>query len=147
MTRRNRRNTVVLDTGPIYGLLDPKDQWHTQAGRLFEQLERKRADVIAAYPALLETHRLLLARERVPIPRIHALIEEAFEAFGVMYPVEADANQARASLRRFSDQRISLTDATVAAMAVREGTQVATFDVRHFGLMGAEVYPLLDGEP
>lgn len=147
MTQRNRRNLVILDTGPIYGLLDPKDQWHEQAGQLFEQLERKRTDVIAAYPALLETHRLLLARERVPIPRIHALVEEAFGAFGVVYSIEADANNARASLRRFSDQRITLTDATVAAMAVREGVRVVTFDVRHFGLMGAEVYPLPDGEP
>jgi predicted nucleic acid-binding protein len=61
--------------------------------------------------------------------------------FGALYPGEADAEHARASLRRFSDQRISLTDATIAALAVREGAQVATFDLRHFTLMGAAVYP------
>lgn len=140
MTRHGGRKRVLLDTGPIYGLLDSKDQWYEPAGRLFEQLEDENADVIAAYPALLETHRLLLSRARVPVPHIHALIEDAFGAFGVLYPVEADGEAARASIKRFNDQKISLTDATVAAMSVREGTLVATFDVRHFGLMGAAVY-------
>lgn len=147
MKRRTRRNLVILDTGPIYGLLDAKGQWHTQAAQLFEQLEREGVDVVAAYPALLDTHRLLLAHETVSAAHVHALIEDAFEVFGVMYPVEADTDKARASLRRYNDQRISLTDATIAAMAIREGAQVATFDVRLFGLMGAEVYPLVDGAP
>jgi len=141
VTRRGRRKRVLLDTGPIYGLLDSKDQWYQSAGKLFEQLEDEDADVIAAYPALLETHRLLLSRARVPVPHIHTLIEGAFNAFGILYPVEADGQAARASLKRFNDQKISLTDATVASMAVREGMFVATFDVRHFGLMGATVYP------
>lgn len=145
MTRRSRRNLVILDTGPIYSLLDSKDQWHPQAVQLFEHFEQKGIDVVATYPALLETHRLLLARETVSGPHVHALIEDAFEVFGVMYPLAADADKARTSLRRYNDQRISLTDATVVAMAVREGAQVATFDVRYFELMGAEIYPLVDG--
>lgn len=144
---RTGHNLVILNTGPIYSLLDSKDQWHSQAGQLFEQFERKRVDVVAAYPALLETHRLLLARETVSVAHVHALIDDAFDVFGVMYPLEADAYKARASLRRYSDQRMSLTDATIAAMAVREGAQVATFDVRHFELLGAKVYPLVDGTP
>jgi len=147
VTRRTRRNLVILDTGPIYGLMDSKSHWHTQAAQLFGQLEREGVDVVAAYPALLETHRLLLSRETVSVPHVHALVDDIFEVFGVMYPVEADTDKARASLRRYNDQRISLTDATIAAMAVREGAQVATFGVRHFGLMGAAVYPLVDGAP
>ena len=131
-----------MDTGPLYGLLDPKDQWYERAGALFERLEGEGADVVAAYPAMLETHRLLLSRQKVSLPHLHALIEDAFSIFSVLYPVEADADVARASLKRFNDQRITLTDATVAAMAIREGAQVATFDVRHFSLMGADVYPI-----
>lgn len=140
MNRSGGRKRVLLDTGPVYGLLDSKDQWYGSASKLFEQLEDEDADIIAAYPALLEAHRLLLSRARVPVPHIHALIEDAFEIFGVLYPIEADGDIARASLRRFNDQKISLTDATVAAMAIREGAFVATFDTRHFGLMGAAVY-------
>lgn len=131
---------VLLDTGPLYGLLDDRDQWFAQADKLFEQLEEKGAEVRVAYPAMLEAHRILLTRGRAPVPHVHALIDDAFEIFGVLYPLEADADAARESLKRFNDQKISLTDATIAAMAVREEMQVATFDTRHFGLMGAMIY-------
>ena len=133
---------MLLDTGPIYGLWDAKDQWHTPANALFERLDDELADIIAPYPALLEAHRLLLSRGRVAVPHLHALIEDAFTSFAVIYPLEVDADAARQSLKRYNDQKISLTDATIAAMTVREGMQVATFDQRHFGLMGATVYGL-----
>ncbi len=157
MARRTRKDSVtplrfpwlpsrvLLDTGPIYGLLDDRDQWFARAGKLFEKLEDEGAEVIAAYPAMLEAHRILLTRGRVSVQHIHALLEDAFEIFGVMYPLEADTDAARALLKRFNDQRISLTDATIAAMSVREGMRVATFDARHFGLMGATVYELEEG--
>ena len=128
---------VLLDTGPIYGLLEARDQYHAQALELFDRLE---ADGTPAYPALSEAHRLLLTRAGGRVGRAHEQVTELFDFVTMRYPVEADGRKARATLVRFGDQRITLTDATIAAMGVRLGLQVVTFDRRHFGLMGAEVY-------
>ena len=135
-----RRRGVLLDTGPIYGLLDARDQYHAEALGLFDRLEAEGTPVSVAYPALLEAHRLLLTRPGSSIERAYTRIFGVFDLATVQYPVAADGDSARATLGRFSDQRISLTDATIAAMAVRLGLQAVTFDQRHFGLMGAEVY-------
>lgn len=129
---------VLLDTGPVYGLLDPRDQYHAEARALFGHLQAEAVPVRIAYPALLETHRLMLSRG--DIPRSHGRILAVKSRSPVSYPVAADGDAAYGALERFSDQRITLTDATIAAMAVRLGLQVMTFDRRHFGLMGAEVY-------
>ena len=133
------RRGVLLDTGPIYGLLDARDQYHAEALGLFDRLEAEGTPVNAAYPALLEAHRLLLTRPGSGVERAYTRIFGVFDLAAVQYPVAADGNSARATLERFSDQRISLTDATIAAMAVRLNLQAVTFDRRHFGLMGAEV--------
>jgi len=55
-------------------------------------------------------------------------------------PQDVDKQAALAILGRYPDQKITLTDATIAAMASREGAAVLTFDRHHFGLMGVDVY-------
>lgn len=134
---------VYLDTGPLKGLLDPNDQEHSHAIEAFERLEQARATVCCPYPALLELHRLLMYRKpsRTDASR-KALTALAFvaERFPTVYPVEADRQVAIATLGRYLDQKLTLTDATIAAMASREGAAVLTFDRHHFGLMGVEVF-------
>lgn len=105
-------------------------------------LELMHAEITCAYPAALEAHRLILTRERVTVNHAHALIREVLEAFAPVMPTREDADAAQESLRRFSDQKITLTDATIAAMARRERRQVFTHDERqrHFQLMGAQVF-------
>ena len=136
-------NLVYLDTGPLKGLLDPNDQEHKRAVRIFEQLERDRAGVRCPYPAMLELHRLLMYRKppRSDVVRqsLQAL-EFVTERFPAVHAIEADRQKAFATLGRYPDQKITLADATIAAMASREGASVLTFDRHHFGLMGADVY-------
>ncbi len=55
-------------------------------------------------------------------------------------PQRADVEAGLAALARYGDQPISLVDATTASMAKREGLGVLTFDVRHYRLLGADVY-------
>ncbi len=131
---------VLLDTGPLYGLLNAQDQYHSEALTLFERLEAEGVAVSVAYPALLEAHRLMLTRSGRDPAKAHARVSEVLDLWSVQYPVAADGGSARATLERFNDQRISLTDATIAVMAVRLSLRTLTFDQRHFGLMGAEIY-------
>lgn len=136
------RLRVLLDTGPLYALLEDRDGKHGAAVALLETLETEGAEVALAYPAALEAHRLMLTRERVSVSRPHRLITGALEVFSVELPTRDDVIAAQRNLQRYDDQKISLTDATIAAMSQREKMVVATFDEkqRHFELMGASVY-------
>lgn len=136
----NWRSGVLLDTGPIYGLLDAHDQYHADALKLFGYLEKWGTIVNLAYPALLEAHRLMLVRAGGDVAKAHTRVAALFEMATVLYPVAADGNNAYMTLERMGDQRISLTDATIAAMAVRLDLRALTFDKRRFELMGAAVY-------
>ena len=131
-----------MDTGPLFALLFTRDGKHRAAVALLERLEAADAEVTLAYPAALEAHRLMLVHPQISTGRAHELIEDALEVFSVMLPTHEDVDAAREDLRRYDDQKISLTDATIAAMSRREKMVVATFDEkqRHFELMGASVY-------
>lgn len=130
-----------MDTGPLFALLDRRDSKNGAATAILEELEAANADVVCAYPAALETHRLMLTRG-VGVSQAHALITDALEVFTPVLPTVEDMGAALGFLRRYADQKITLTDATVAAIAKRERRAVLTFDEkqRHFQLMGATVY-------
>lgn len=136
------RLRVLLDTGPLFALLYDRDGKHRAAVTLLAELEVEGAEVTLAYPAALETHRLMLVHPQITTGRAHELIGDALEVFTAIIPTYEDAAAALESLRRYDDQKISLTDATIAAQARREGMTVLTFDARqrHFELMGATVY-------
>ncbi len=138
MIRRERR--VLTDTTPLYALLDDRDQAHARAVAAFTRLEKEAFAVTCLLPALLELHRLLVVRKPSRTREAQRLLEDVFDTFGVEMPVREDIEEARQTLRRYSDQKITLADVTIAAMAVRLGVHVLTFDKRHFALMGARVY-------
>lgn len=131
-----------MDTGPLFALLFTRDGKHQAAVALLENLETEGAELTLAYPAALEAHRLMLVHPQITTGRAHELIEDALEVFAALLPTREDIDGARADLRRYNDQKISLTDATIAAMSRRERMVVATYDEkqRHFELMGASVY-------
>lgn len=130
-----------MDTGPLFALLYSRDGKHGAAVAILEELEEADAEISCAYPAALETHRLMLMRDSVTVAHAHALIADALEIFPPTMPTREDMDAALESLRRYSDQKITLTDATIAAMARREGRLVFTFNERkrHFQLMRASV--------
>ena len=134
---------VYLDTGPLKGLLDSGDQEHERAKRLFRAADEAGVHLYSPYPVLLELHRLLLYKKPPrsdATSRAQAVLKDIITAYPILHPKDEDILGALAVLERFTDQKITLTDATVASMALREKAQVMTFDRRHFGLMGVEVF-------
>ena len=140
MTRQGRQR-VLMDTGPLFALLNRRDSKNPVATRILKTLESGNAEVSCAYPAALETHRLMLTRG-LSETQAHALITDALQVFTPVLPTVEDVDEALSSLRWYNDQKITLADATITAMARRERQVVLTFDQkrRHFELMSVEVY-------
>ncbi|HME35074.1 MAG TPA: PIN domain-containing protein [Candidatus Sulfotelmatobacter sp.] len=127
---------VLADTGPLYAAADGDDLHHEQAILQLQKLANDRREVAIAYPTLLETYGLLLFR----MGTAAALKWLAFMGAAVLVnPTQEDYGQALTRVRGLPDQRITLVDATVAALASRMGLQVWTYD-RHFDVMRVPVW-------
>lgn len=92
------------DTGPLYALADPSDQFHDRAHRELGNIVSRNNSILVVFPVLCEAHTLVLRR------------------LGGRY--------ATVGLRKYSDHPITLIDALLARMTRRLEAPVWTFD-RH----------------
>ena len=49
---------VLADTGPLYALADPSDQFHDRAHRELETIVSRNNSVLVVFPVLCEAHTL-----------------------------------------------------------------------------------------
>jgi predicted nucleic acid-binding protein len=128
---------VIADTGPLYAATDPDDQYHARAQRELRRVDRERRDVIVAYPTLLESYSLILYRlgTRVGL----AWLGELMAGGALINPTAEDYREAAAKLKNYTDQTITLFDATLAILAARMGIEIWTYD-HHFDVMSAPVW-------
>lgn len=129
-----------MDTAPMYALLTPADQHHGRAKAAFDHLSASGEAAFLPYPIATELHNLILYRKPEDPARAERVVTQALCIYPLLLPGEGDVTAALALLRAFGDQKISLTDATLAAMANRLGAKVLTFDTRHFALLKARVF-------
>ena len=132
--------TVLADTGPLYALADPSDQYHRQATSELDQILNGNARIGVPYPVLCESYTLVLRRLGGSYSR--QWLSELLEGAVLLNPEPADYLTAAALLDRFRDHAITLTDAVTAVSAERLQLSVWTYD-RHFTIMGAAVARLL----
>ncbi len=140
MTSKRAGRGVLLDTAPLYALLTPTDQHHARAKVTFDRLSEGGEAAFLPYPIATELHRLILYRKPEDPIKAEQAVTRTLSVYPPLLPGEADVMGALALLRAFGDQRISLADATLAAMANRLGATVLTFDARHFALLKARVF-------
>ena len=128
---------VLADTGPLYALADPSDQFHDRAHRELETIVSRNNSGLVIFPVLCEAHTLVLRRlgGRYAAGWLSEMLSGSL-------PVNPDTNDyldATVGLRKYSDHPITLVDALLARLTRRLEAPVWTFD-RHFVTMRTSVW-------
>jgi predicted nucleic acid-binding protein len=123
---------VLADTGPLYAAIDLDDANHARSQRDLGRLAGDANTIMIAFPTLLECYTLVL--RRFPIQSAQRWLQEIRGGAMFVNPEIDDYTAATSTLQRYLDQPITLFDAVVAAVAVRLGVQVWTYD-HHFDVM------------
>jgi predicted nucleic acid-binding protein len=128
---------VLADTGPLYALADPSDQYHDRAHRELETIASRNNPVLVVFPVLCETHTLVL--RRLGGKYAAGWLEEILSGSVPVNPEAKDYLEASADVRKYSDHPITLVDALLARLTRRLQAPVWSFD-RHFVTMRANVW-------
>ncbi|HUA14656.1 MAG TPA: PIN domain-containing protein [Verrucomicrobiae bacterium] len=130
------RKAVLADTGPLYAAVDPHDANHSRSMRELQKLAGEKREVLVPFPTLCEAYSLVLCRLGGSLA---AKWLAELSGATVVNPTLDDHREAVARLSSFVDQRITLFDTTLAAVALRLGVVVWTYD-HHFDVMRVPVW-------
>lgn len=128
---------ALVDTGPLYALVDPDDRHHERARSELARLNADGRVIVLVTPVLMECYSLVLYR--LGIAAAHRWLDEVRRGTGRVDPQPSDTSAASERVLRYTDQRVSLFDAVLAEISDRLETPVWTFD-HHFDLMQVEVW-------
>lgn len=128
---------LLADTGPLYALADPDDQFHARAQEELNRLYEEGYRPITSCPTLAEAHNLILRRLGHRVAR--EWIGELTEGIDLMNPLEEDYREAIHVLERYPDQDITLCDGVLAVLSSQFELPVWTYD-HHFDVMRTEVW-------
>jgi predicted nucleic acid-binding protein len=130
------RRAVFADTGPLYAAVDPHDANHSRARRELRELAREKREVMITFSTLCEAYSLVTRRLGSSVAT--TWLSELSNA-AMVNPTLEDYREAVGKLAAFADQRITLFDAALAAVALRLGIGVWTYD-HHFDVMRVPVW-------
>lgn len=119
---------AVVDTGPLYAAFDKADEDHE---RCLDALEDGALQLVI--PALVVAEVCYLLEGRLG-PRAEAQFLRGLAAVEVEAPTHEDWEEIGALVEKYGDFPLGGTDASVAILAERLGTDIiVTLDRRHFG--------------
>ena len=128
---------ILADTGPLYALAMKRDALHERARNELAQLKTQKNKLLISSSTILETQSLLLRREQSLF--VNRYMEVLCKGSDLINPSTDDYLAALALLRRFSDQKISLFDASLAVLSQVLKLEVWTFD-KDFDVLGVKVW-------
>jgi len=128
---------VIADTTPVYALVDRDDEYSQLAHEQMVALDRSMISVVITTPILTEAYSLIL--RKIGIHAAHEWVDETTASSFTLNPEPDDYRNAVATVRRFPDQPITLTDAVLAATRRRLRLPVWTYD-HHFDIMQVDVW-------
>lgn len=120
---------ILIDTGPMVALFDRNDQYHKAC---VEQARELGPEVYICWPVLTEACYLLRHRADLVMKLLEACHEGVYRILALE---SADIPEIGGTLQAYDDQSIDLADASIVALANREGiNHIMTVDRRHFSL-------------
>jgi predicted nucleic acid-binding protein len=123
---------LIVDTGPLYALLDRSDNYHGACLRLLETFPET---LIVPSPVLVEVDWLLQGRDRGRA--FAALLDDLLRGrFQMVDLAFEDYRRVRELMERYADADIGFVDASVLTLVERlDEPKLATLDRRHFAMM------------
>ena len=124
-------SVVIADTSGLLAALDADEDEHAAARHVVEQ-----SAVVVLSPFVLAELCYLVMRRGGVRAQLALLAQVADRAYDLATFTHDDVAAMHALCRRFEDQEIGVTDASVAVLADRHGTDaVLTLDERHFRVL------------
>jgi len=121
---------AIVDSGPLYAVADADDDDHL---RCLEVLER--ADLDLVVPALVVAEATYLIASRLG-PAAEPTFLRGLASLEVEAPMPEDWPAIGDLVERYADLPLGGTDASVAVLADRLGTDlIVTLDRQHFGVI------------
>ena len=131
---------VMLDTGPLISLYDPRDSRGEQVSTTLQQVQKLKYPVCVTLLTIAEAHRGILYN----VGYEHALefLKAICDGSVHIVPIEEkDINNAINIIGRYSDQDISYTDAVSMSVMKRMGIyKVLSYD-HHFWVLNFYIPP------
>ena len=131
---------MLLDTGPLISLYDAKDNRGERINAIMQQMQRLKYPVCITLLTIAETQRRILYD--IGYKRALEFLKAINDGSVHILEIEKkDIIDAIDVIERYSDQKISCTDAVSMAVMKRIGIQkVLSYDW-HFGLLNFSVLP------
>jgi len=128
---------IIVDTTPLYGAIDPSDQYHNRAQEEFKGIEAENLTVIISFPVYIETYNLLLYR--LGFEQATHFTKNCLESANLINPTNEQYFAAIQKVQQFPDQAITIVDALTAIIATQLNLPVWTYDY-HFDIMRVTVW-------
>ena len=120
------KRAVLADTGPLYALADPDDQYHDRAGEQVIAIQDSGRQIIVLYPTLLEAYTLI--SRYLGLAFAHTWLDSLTSGTGLLNPTPEDYAESVATVKNYNDQDITLFDAVVDVVSGKLHVPVWTFD-------------------
>jgi predicted nucleic acid-binding protein len=118
---------ILVDTGPLIALFDPRDALHDRCKRTLETL---RSQLLTTVPVLTEAFHIL-SPESVGSDRLRDFV--ALGGLGVWFLDKGTLERAFELMERYADHPMDLADASLVAAAESVNTRrIFTADQRDF---------------
>jgi predicted nucleic acid-binding protein len=133
-------NGIFIDTGAFLAMLMPGDQFSGTAVKFWDKLEKLNVPLFSSEPVVIETANFLIRQQSPEIAAEWLKSSQDSTEIRWLQPSRDDFRHARELIVKFSDQRISMTDALSFSLMKRHNIlQAFSFD-HHFPMAGFKLW-------